>query len=157
LQRSLDNTSFNAIGYTVHAAGNSSIRKEYQEDDNISSLSQHAVIYYRVKLIDIDGRFKYSNVVVLRLSQKPGVTIWPNPFQSSISVSITTTIETIIDIRLIDVSGKILRSGSQPVPRGMSKISFDDLEQLPAGAYLIEINDRNAGVSYQKVIKNEKR
>jgi len=156
LERSLDNISFNATGFSVNTAGNSSSRKEYQQDDNISSLMQNDIIYYRVKLVDIDGRFKYSNVVVLRLSQKPGVTIWPNPFTSSISVSITTTAETTIDINLIDVSGQTLRKSSQSVQRGISKITIDGLEQLPAGAYLIEINDKKAGVTYQKVIKNGK-
>ena len=62
---------------------------------------QNAVIYYRVKLVDIDGKFKYSNVVALRLSQKPGVTVWPNPFHSSITISITTERETVIDINMI--------------------------------------------------------
>ena len=156
LERSLDNNHFDPIGSTVHAAGNSSVKKEYQEDDNISSLTQNAVLYYRVKLVDIDGRYKYSNVVVLRLSQKPGVTIWPNPFQTSISISITTTAETVIDISLIDVSGQTIRKSSQSVPRGITKVTIDGLDQLPAGAYLVEINDKKAGVTYQKVIKNEK-
>jgi hypothetical protein len=156
LERSFDNINFSAIGFNVAAAGNSSTKKEYQEPDNISSLTQNPIIYYRVKLVDIDGRSKYSNVVVLRLSQKPGVTIWPNPFQSSISISITTTAETIIDINLIDVSGKTLRTSSQSVPRGITKVTIDGLERLPAGTYLIEINDKKAGVTYQKVIKNDR-
>ena len=156
LERSLDNISFSAIGFHVTAAGNSTAKKDYQQPDNISSLTQQAIIYYRVKLVDMDGRFKYSNVVVLRLSQKPGVTIWPNPFTSSISVSITTTAETTIDISLIDVSGQTLRKSSQSVSRGITKITIDGLEQLPSGTYLVEINDKKSGVTYQKVIKNEK-
>jgi Secretion system C-terminal sorting domain len=109
-----------------------------------------------VKLVDMDGRFKYSNVVLIKLSLKPGVNIWPNPFQSSISISITTTMETEIDINLMDVSGKTIRTSSQSVKRGVTRISIDGLETLPAGAYLIEINDKKAGVTYQKVIKNER-
>jgi hypothetical protein len=156
LERSLDNISFSAIGFNVNAAGNSSTKKEYQEPDNIGSLTQNANIYYRVKLVDIDGRFKYSNIVILKLSQKPGVTIWPNPFQSSINISITTEMATTIDINLIDVSGKTLRTSSQSVERGITKLTIDGLELLPAGVYLIEINDKKAGVTYQKVLKNNR-
>jgi hypothetical protein len=156
LERSLDGANFSAIGFNVNAAGNSTTKKEYQEPDNISSLMRNDIIYYRVKLVDIDGRSKYSNIVVLRLSQKPGVTIWPNPFQTSINVSITTEMATIVDINLIDVSGKTLRTSSQSVERGITKVTIDGLELLPAGVYLIEINDKKAGVTYQKVLKNNK-
>jgi Secretion system C-terminal sorting domain len=156
LERSLDNNSYTAIGNTVAAAGNSSSKKEYQQPDNISSLTQNTVIYYRVKLVDIDGKSKYSNVVVLRLSQKPGVTIWPNPFQSSITISITTEKATTIDINLIDVGGRTIRQSSQSVEKGITRVSIDGLEQLPAGVYLVEINDKKAGTTYQKVLKNDK-
>jgi hypothetical protein len=156
LERSLDNVTFTAIGNTVQAAKNSSSKREYQQLDNISSLTQNAVIYYRVKLMDIDGKFKYSNVVALRLSQKPGVTIWPNPFQSSITISITTEKETIIDVNLIDVSGRSLRRTTQSADKGITRITVGGLENLPAGVYLVEITDKKAGTTYQKLLKNEK-
>jgi hypothetical protein len=154
LERSLDNVNFTATGNNVKAAGNSVSKKEYQQPDNISSLMQNPVIYYRVKLVDIDGKFKYSNVVALRLSQKPGVTVWPNPFHSSITISITTDRETVIDINLIDVNGRTLRNSSQSASKGIVRINIDNLEQLPAGVYLVEIVDRKAGTTYQKLLKN---
>jgi hypothetical protein len=142
------------VGANVKAAGNSSTKKEYQQDNNISSLLQNPVIYYRVKLVDFDGKIKYSNVVVLRLSQKQGVTIWPNPFHSSITISITTDNETIIDVNLVDVNGRLIRNSSQSVPRGISQITIGNLEQLPKGVYLMEISDKKSGVTYQKLLKN---
>jgi hypothetical protein len=117
---------------------------------------QNPVLYYRVKLTDIDGKIKFSNVVALRLSQKPGVTIWPNPFSSSITINITTDRETILDINLIDVNGRTLRSSSQSASKGIVRITISDLEQLPGGVYLLEIVDKIAGATYQKLLKNSK-
>jgi hypothetical protein len=154
VERSLDNINFSATGNKVNAAGTSVSKEEYQLPDNISGLMQNPVIYYRVKLVDIDGKFKYSNVVALRLSQKPGVTVWPNPFHSSITISITTDRETVIDINLIDVNGRTLRNSSQSASKGIVRINIDNLEQLPSGVYLVEIVDRKAGTTYQKLLKN---
>ena len=154
VERSLDNISFSVIGNKVKAAGNSSSKQEYQAFDNISTISRSTVIYYRVKLIDFDGKVKYSNVVAVRLTSKPGVTVYPNPFHSSITISITTESETMIDINLIDVGGNQLRRLSQRASKGQNQIPVNNLDNLPGGVYLIEITDKKARTTYQKLIKN---
>ncbi len=154
VERSLDNTTFTATGNQVAAAGNSETRREYQATDNISALVQSSVIYYRVKLVDLDGKISYSNTVVVRLTQKPGVTVWPNPFESYITIGITTKKETTVEIKIVDVNGKNIRNISQAAPRGLSQITIRDLEKLPAGMYLVEITDKSAGTTFQKIIKN---
>ena len=78
------------------------------------------------------------------------------PFLSNVTISITTESETIIDVNMIDVSGKVLKTITQSVPRGISQISLKDLDQLPAGVYLMEIADKRAGTTYQKLLKNSK-
>jgi hypothetical protein len=154
VERSLDNKNFTATGNQVAAAGNSTEKREYQMNDNISSLTQKEIIYYRVKLVDLDGKISYSNTVVVRLSQKPGVTIWPNPFQSYITIGITTTKETNLDIRLVDVNGRIVKNMNQRAPKGTSQVTINNLDQLPAGVYLVEITDQAAGTTFQKIVKN---
>ncbi len=154
VERSLDNSNFAPTGKKVNAAGNSTTKKEYKLPDNISGLSQSDVIYYRVKLVDLDGKVTYSNVVALRLSKKPGVTIWPNPFHSNVTISITTERESTIIINLIDVNGKMIRTTSMPAPKGISTVNLNGLDQLPAGVYLVEITDKSAGTTFQKLIKN---
>ena len=129
-------------------------RKDYKMDDKLPGQVQNDVIYYRVKLVDQDGRVTYSNIVAVRISKKPGVTVWPNPFQSYVTISITTEKETTIDVNLIDVNGKVLRKSSQSAPRGISQITIRDLNQLPGGVYLVEITDKTAGTTFQKLLKN---
>jgi hypothetical protein len=154
VERKYGNTDFTATGNQVRAAGNSDSKSDYQMPDNIGNLMQNEIIYYRIKLVDLDGKVTYSNTVIIRLSKKPGVTIWPNPFQSSLTISITTEKETIVDIKLIDINGKLIRNFSQKVAKGISQIAVQDLAQLPGGVYLIEITDKNAGTTYQKLVKN---
>ena len=154
VERSTDGTNFSPTGKNVPAAGNSQDKREYKMDDNISSLRQNNVIYYRVKLVDIDGKVKYSNVIPLRLTQKAGVTIWPNPFHSNITISITVEKETTLDINMIDVNGRTIKSVSQSAPKGVSQIPIRSLDALPIGVYLVEITDKASGTTYQVLLTN---
>jgi hypothetical protein len=154
VERSVDNVNFAPIGSDVPAAGNSTDKREYQLLDNISGLMQSNVIFYRVKLVDLDGKTKYSSVVTIRLSSKPQITIWPNPFQSALTINMSTTQATSYDIKLMDINGKLLRSISRSVARGASQITVQDLERLPSGIYLIEMTDEKSGTTtMQKLIK----
>jgi hypothetical protein len=155
VERSIDNVNWSVTGSSIKAAGNSSVKKEYQLPDNISDLMQNKAIYYRVKLVDIDGRITYSNVTVVRLSAKIQVAAWPNPFQSSITINITTDNATTFNIKLMDVNGRLIRNFNHAVGRGTSQTTLRDLERLPQGIYLLDMTDQRSGTnSVQRLIKN---
>jgi hypothetical protein len=82
------------------------------------------------------------------------VSIWPNPFQSVITSSITTEKETTLDVKLIDVNGKTLYTANQKASKGISRVTIQDLDKLPSGVYLVEITDKSAGTTFQKLVKN---
>jgi hypothetical protein len=156
LERSLDNSNFTAIGSNINAAGNSSSKKEYQEDDNISSLSQYAIIYYRVKLTDMDGKIKYSNVVAVRINKSIGITAWPNPFSSSITVNVNVSQNASLTIRLTDVAGRTILTQQQQAPRGVTQVTINNLDRLANGVYLLDIaDDMQGSKTVMKFIKEK--
>jgi hypothetical protein len=155
VERSLDNKDFVATGNTVKAAGTSAEKREYQLQDDISGLMQNNTIFYRVKLVDIDAKSKYSNVTVVRLAQKLQVSAWPNPFQSAITISISSDKATPFDIKLVDISGKLIRMTSQNVAKGLSQIALRDFDKLPAGIYLLQLTDQRTSITtVQRLMKN---
>ena len=159
IERSTDNVNFNAVGSQVKAAGNSETKREYQLQDNVSGLSQYSVIYYRVKLVDLDGKIAYSNIVPVRLSQRPNFQIatWPNPFQTTINLNVTTDTETTLSIRMIEATGKLIRTLTRQVPKGVSQIVLKEFDQLVPGLYLLEITDqRTKTTTIQKLIRSNK-
>ena len=139
-------TNFTIIGNPVPAAGNSIGSRAYEMTDDISSLVQNTTIFYRIRLIDIDGKTTYSNVVVIRLSKEIGISAWPNPFQSSISININSNNNSAIHLKLTDYSGKIIRTINQRISRGVTQLTINDLESLTTGIYFIEIRDENNGI-----------
>src|SRR5204862_3127439 len=63
VERSVDGVNFEAISI-VPAAGNSTVTINYSHRDE--DHPQKSVLYYRLKLLDIDGRYEYSKVLRLR-------------------------------------------------------------------------------------------
>ena len=156
VERSLDNKTFTATGNTVAAAGNSVDQRNYELNDNLAGLPQGAVVYYRVKLIDIDRKVSYGNVVLIKLTGKTtnASSVWPNPFQSSITISLTSQVDTKLDIKLMDINGKVVRRVSQVVSRGSTQVAVKDLSNLTPGTYLVELRDQQGNSSVHKIIKS---
>jgi hypothetical protein len=153
VQRSVDGVNFTTVGQPVAAAGDSPDMRSYQSEDNIADVLQNDVIYYRIKLVDIDGKETYSNVVAIRLQKKTGAAVWPNPFQQAFTISVTSSRETTVDVRLTDINGAILRKMNQQVAKGKTNITITDLKQLAAGTYMVEVKDSLGGSTFQKLIK----
>ena len=154
VERSLNNKDFAQVGNHVQAAYNSESKREYQLPDDITAVANNNVIYYRVKLVDIDGKVSYSNVVAIRLSKSAQISAWPNPFQTTIVLSVTSDKATNFNIRLMDISGKLVRTVSQTVPKGQSQITLKDFDKLTQGIYLLEIMDEKSGTTtVQKLLK----
>lgn len=153
VERSIDNRSFIAVG-TVAASGNTQTRRDYSFIDNVSSLLNEKAIYYRIKQVDIDARFTYSKVVVVRLGKTEGVQAWPNPFTGTITISIKSDVNTKVNVKLYSVTGQLLQLQSQQVSRGTTQVTLRTLEGLANGMYLLQIEDINGSFRYiEKFIK----
>ena len=82
IEKSTDGTNYYKIG-SVNAAGNSSTRKDYAlRDDKLSPSN-----YYRLRMNDLDGHYKLSNVVLVKYDVRAqNVWVINNPFKDYIEV-----------------------------------------------------------------------
>ena len=88
VERSFTGNNFSKIG-TVNAAGTSNTTKNYAYTDAKIDKLNSTVMYYRLKLVDVNNSFKYSNIVRLNYNDKnivPSI-LYPNPTQGIISIS----------------------------------------------------------------------
>ncbi len=153
LQRSTDGINYSDIASKV-AVGQARSTTEYQLTDDIQSLLQSSVVYYRIKAVDIDGKYSYSNVVPVKLAKTGGVQVWPNPFVSDIRISYTATANTSLNVRVIDNAGRIVSQSNYNVSRGLNQLSVSGVETLSPGVYIIRITDKNTNESFvQKLTK----
>lgn len=95
---------------------------------------RNGILYYRIKMIDIDGSYTYSEVKNIKIDDHSSIKIYPNPAKDILKVS--TTEPSVIKLYAMD--GHLIRSifsivNSQSV----------DLTNLTAGTYIIEISNNN--------------
>ncbi len=152
IEFSATGTSFAKVG-EVAANGNTSTKSSY------STLHTPAIVsdryYYRLKMVDFDGSFKYSNIIQLKpnLDNFNITSIKPNPFTTSFSVTLTSIEEETVSFKLFDAQGRLEMQKSATIQKGINTINLDNLSGLPAGVHLLEINDGNQKL-IQKLIKN---
>ena len=108
IERSNDATAFSSVG-TVAATGNSSNPLNYSfKDYDVLNKSVNS-FFYRLKMVDIDGSYKYSNVINIAL---PGtsnmITLSPNPAVKEMKASISSSADCNADWQIIDAAGRVL-------------------------------------------------
>lgn len=125
------------------ALGNVS-QSEYQHTDNISALTED-VIYYRLKMVDVDGHYKYSNVLMVRKEKKTisGITINPNPVLSgdAATVRFEATASSMVILRIIDMAGRQVLQQQNRVNEGANSIQVNSLGKLQPGIYIIQMSN----------------
>jgi len=142
IERSADGRKWNSI-LRVNAAGNSSTVKNYRAFDNTPL---NGINYYRLKQFDVDGKFEYSIVKSVSFSKNYSISIAPNPAKDFINISTTKNQGTVLNIQLVDVSGKVLKAVLSADNR--IKIATSGIAK---GLYFIKIKDENT-VQTQRVI-----
>ena len=93
--RSVNGQDFFPIG-AVNANGNSNEATEYNFTDNTVSAAGTAVVYYRLKMIDNDGKYVWSNISTVKTNgsvKATTVSVYPNPTADFVNVSMNADTE----------------------------------------------------------------
>jgi glucose/arabinose dehydrogenase len=151
VERSIDGSNFSAIG-TVAASGNSSSAIQYSHIDyTINSLGA-SIIYYRLRMVDIDGAFKYSQVITISLADiTEKIIVSPNPASSEVTAIITTAKEGKAQWKLLDNTGRIVLHDVVQLRKGNNNVTIS-LKKLSTGLYYLSVS----GNGIEQVVKLQK-
>ena len=151
LQRMLDTeSSFSSIAW-VDGQGSSTNINYYR---HIDANAHQGISYYRLKQLDIDGTFSFSETKALAGLSSDIVfdaTIFPNPVQDIITIktnNLSIDSET-LRIRIMAVDGREIWSTWVPSKKFHS-YQFDYVQNLASGVYLIQLsNERGDSKSFR--------
>ena len=138
---------WNKIG-TVKAAGNSAVQRDYALTHNSPA---NGVNYYRLKQVDLDNIFGYSNIVAINFAIK-GVNInsvYPNPFVSQFKIDVSSDRNEVVRIQLSDNLGRVIKVLNPSIQKGVNRISLDDLAGLMPGIYTVEVKTSYSTFRYK--------
>lgn len=135
IERSVDGKNFLSIG-TVRSAGNSNSLRNYVFVDD-ALLTQE--LYYRLKMVDLDGRYEYSPTKKIRFSNRGmKFTISPNPGVGPVRLLIEGEARGPLEFTLKDQAGRILIREKGEKTRQTFQWQ-PDLSGLATGLYFIRI------------------
>ena len=141
-------SSFENIGW-VDGFGNATEASYQFKDKNVNA---GITYYYRLKQIDFDQKFKFSDITQAKLEiENLQVQIAPNPVSNNLIISLLKDNLHSGEIRILDVFGKVIQSTSFEM-RNETTINLE-LVNLSAGIYFLGINLDNGENIVQKFIK----
>ena len=93
--------------------------------------------YYRLKMVDNDGKFTYSGIIKITVRINSGKIIaFQNPFSNNLQLHVQSLKNEIIQLNLIDATGKRIATKTLSLMRGNNQVDWS-LPNLPAGNYFI--------------------
>ena len=155
VQRSTDGINFDNIVKVsyVKGNGNSNVVNTYNYKDNISAITQ-AVINYRLKQVDVDGKSSFSKVVPIHISDKDFIVLmFPNPFKADIRMQATFATAGNVSLLITDLNGKVVSKQSLAVTAGFNDIQVRELQYLNAGVYSVEIIQNQKRIYTGRLVK----
>jgi Secretion system C-terminal sorting domain len=143
VEHSTDGRQFTAIGETMPNGGKD-ITTGYQ-------FVHHAPIsginYYRLKMVDINGKITYSTIAPLRVHCEAGngmFTLFPNPVKTGGHITIQTTAKEKYtgELHITDATGRTVKKQVLNIPAGASFIPVAT-GNISKGLYFIKIAGNN--------------
>ncbi|WP_207493799.1 PKD domain-containing protein [Aridibaculum aurantiacum] len=137
IERSLDGRNFAVIG-NVQARGSSSNGSGYEFGDNNIKAS---TLFYRLKMIDKDVTFSYSDIVVVRFSGKGGLNIETSFVRGdNLNVVYHNPVAGKVTLEVFDMSGKRLSTNTQQAAVGTNNFMVPTTK-LNTGVLVVMISN----------------
>lgn len=146
IERSLDGKEWLKIG-TVNGVRETYITTSYSFTD-ISPAS--GVNYYRLKMVDIDWQFKYSNIAAANISvQKDEIKVYPNPVSSLLYISnVQPGVQ--YNIELIDRAGQVVLNRKYFSSENRISLNVGSFQK---GMYFLKVSNVTGQTGHKLIIK----
>ncbi len=143
IERSITGNAFTSIG-SINAG---SLTYAFTDDK-----PQNAINYYRLRMIDKDGKFTYSPVRSVNNTDQ-SLTIYPNPITNkTLNLNSANAIVGKYTFELFTVEGKLLFSKELTISTG----SLSQVVNLPSttasGSYIVKVRSINEGKVLQQLV-----
>jgi len=141
--------SWETLGF-VQGHGNSNSPKNYSFTDNLAHDLALAHVQYRLKQIDADGSFRYSNTVEIKLEKPTAFKLeqnYPNPFNPvttikysipNFGVQTSSSLQNVV-LKVYDILGReVTTLVNELKAPGNDEITFDG-SKLASGIYFYKL------------------
>jgi len=152
VERSNDGYSWDNIGW-IEAQGTTPFATDYSFEDPENQRGNMA--YYQLRQFDFDGvQEVFGPISVTCKGEEDYFVIYPNPTSGVTNASFTwSKEEQQIDVKLIDMTGKVLMIRNVQAKMGTNVVSID-MNTFQKGIYRIVLSNDKETIHTGKVVKN---
>ena len=110
--------------------------------------------YYKLQQTDLDGKINTHPQILDVVHHYNGsvVTVYPNPMNDELWVETSNSSTSKIEIRIVDMSGRIIKHSMTEQAKGNNKIAIS-VNDLNAGLYAVQVLENGKLISISKVHK----
>ncbi len=139
VERRINEGEWNSIAF-IEGHGNSISQKDYSYSDKDLFVGG-SKFQYRLKQVDNDGSFEYSDVVEVEIvpAQYELLQNYPNPFNPSTTIRFSLPKQTQLKLNLYNMLGELIKTIAEGTyEAGNYKVTFN-ASDLPSGMYVYRI------------------
>ena len=137
IERSYNNETYDQAAL-VFPAEESQAVNNYMYQDVIKNTAA-PVIYYRLKMVDKNGKYSYSDVKMVRLSESTEaarITTYPNPVVNDLHLSLPQSwLNKTVNCHLLNAGGLVIKSFTIQQAGSTATIN---MREIPAGMYFVK-------------------
>lgn len=151
IQRSRDGYAFETIE-KIAGAGTTEATQHYQFMDE-NPLANN---YYRLKQVDFDGQFDYSDIEIVNTNNCQGtgtISVYPNPVRNDLTVELTVAQDGEAQVVIFDYSGKQITDLSVNLNSGVNAVPVST-SHLQAGIYFVQVLNNGKISELVKFVKH---
>jgi len=151
VERSSNGSDFTEVAQ-VNASESANPVHNYNINDQLYNVNSN-VVYYRLRIVDKDGKYNYSKIIPVKLDQpENSISVYPNPVDNYAIVNLYSDKPGNGVVRLIDEAGRQILVKSFIAVSGNNNLTVDQLGHLPKGIYVIQVMLNN-NLYNQKIVK----
>ena len=149
IERSANGYAFIKIG-EIPGNGNTSTYHDYIFYDDVPLKGRS---FYRLQQVDMDNKFKYSDIVAVKYGDKTKFEIFPNPVTGAdINIFFNETVKGVVTITVYDMAGREMYKHSYADPAGNIRLQ----RNLSAGTYTVSITGKEINAVEKIVVTGKK-
>lgn len=158
IERKLKNQEWLKIGF-VNGNGTTTEIQNYNYADDYSQIPYEGTALYRLKQIDYNGDFEYSEQLAVNLTFIPSEYYvsqnYPNPFNPSTTIKYSLPVESTVKINIYNSLGETIEElASETQPEGNYEVTWN-AQNYSSGVYYysFEVNGADGSQSHREMKK----
>ena len=151
VERSFNGTDFERIG-TVNGVLTSNTLRDYSFNDSLRNALGQQVFYYRLKTVDTDGNFEYSNIILLNnVDNVQKIRVYPNPVNRGENMTIILPSTNSVKLEIFNSIGRLMYARNATAAGG--QIGLNVPANWASGIYIVRLANDNFSSSQMLLIK----